>query len=313
VLDSLEERIALQKRGSVLDEVLRTSGCPQPGKWENGIPRRRPMYPRAGTALAHNARSVIVRPPSSKDAREGMPLLHQVRTALRIIGRKAAAARLQRAHARHRAAHPALYAGNDAILARYRAGGGLSHVYQDYKLASLRALLQERRPRHILELGSGSTTAIFAEYVHATPGARLVSVDESEAYLKEAQSIAGIAEGDPRFRLECRERILVRDEAGQVVARRYAGSFADDYDLVFVDGPSGTDEQGVRHKLAPSADVVDIVLRQAPRTIVVDGKYATVELLQQRFGGLYDAYPSDLSGGTVRPGYRYLSYFHLRS
>lgn len=105
---------------------------------------------------------------------------------MRIVGRKAFAVRLRRAHTGHRAAHPELYAGNDAILERYRSGGGLNHVYQNYKLASLRALLSDRRPRHILELGSGSTTSVFAEYVRATPGSTLEMVDESETYLRKA-------------------------------------------------------------------------------------------------------------------------------
>lgn len=113
--------------------------------------------------------------------------------------------------------------------------------------------------------------------------------------------------------MQCRERLLVHDEEGSVVARRYVGTFDDDYDLIFVDGPSGTDEQGVRHKRALSVDVIEIVRRHAPRTIVVDGKYATVELLQQKFGRIYDCHPSDLMSGTVRTGYRYLSSFHFKS
>lgn len=239
-------------------------------------------------------------------------MFRYLEAAKRMLRRKLRAARLRRAHAWHRAQHPELYAGNDEILSRYRAGGGLSHGYQNYKLAALRAVLRERQPKVILELGSGSTTSVFADYVRRTPGSRLICVDESDVYLKMSQEIAGIEDGDPRFTLERSDHTLVRNDAGEVVARRYLGQFDGDYDLVFVDGPSATDEQGVRHKQAPAIDILDIVRHHAPRTILVDGKFATVATIQQNCGDLYNAFPSELKAEPVPFGYRYLSSFHLK-
>lgn len=239
-------------------------------------------------------------------------MLRYVSAVRRNLRKKLRRARLKRAHAQHRAQHPEFYRGNDEILERYRAGGGLNHIYQDYKLASLRALLQERRPKLILELGSGSTTAVFADYVRHAPDSRLVCVDESEVYLGKALAIAGIEDGDPRFEKLIRDQMLVRDDDGKVVARRYSGDFPGNYDLVFIDGPSGSDEQGVRHKAAYSADILDIVRRHPPKTIVVDGKFATVAAIREHFGDLYRVFPSEVKSDKPRSGYRYFSYFHLK-
>lgn len=239
-------------------------------------------------------------------------MLRQARALQRIVLRKFERHRLLRAHARHRARHPALYDGNDAILARYHADGGLNHDYQDYKLACLRALLRDRRPLLTLELGSGSTTPVFADYVRATPGARLVTVDESPDYLRQAAEIAGIERGDLRFSLVVRQRELVRDAAGRVSEMRYLGSFPDAYDMVFIDGPSSVDEQGKKNKQALASNIFDILQQHLPRTIVVDGRHATVTALMERFGDRYEAYPTDLMRGRIRPDYRYFSIFHLK-
>src|SRR5687767_6964875 len=75
-------------------------------------------------------------------------------------------------------AHPGEYRTYSRIIREFRESGGLKNRFQEYKLHALGKILAERKPRRILELGSGSSTALFADYVRAN-GAHLTSVDES--------------------------------------------------------------------------------------------------------------------------------------
>jgi ubiquinone/menaquinone biosynthesis C-methylase UbiE len=75
------------------------------------------------------------------------------------------------------------YQKYDNIIKRFRSSGGLKHDFQAYKLYSLVKLLNQEQPRSILELGTGTSTMIFKEYVSKEDGACLTSVDESMHWL----------------------------------------------------------------------------------------------------------------------------------
>ena len=108
--------------------------------------------------------------------------------------------KIQQLYRRHRAQNAA-YVDIDAILARFRSAGGLKHDFQPYKLFQLRQLLERYRPASMLELGSGSSTAVFAAHIREY-GGRLCSVDESDSWLANAMKLAGIEADDKHFEMQ---------------------------------------------------------------------------------------------------------------
>ena len=130
---------------------------------------------------------------------------------------------------------PEAYVDIDDVVTRFRGSGGLKHRFQAYKLFELNQLLERHRPATILELGSGSSTAIFAAFVKQGEGRHLTSVDESGKWLANARSLAGINADDARFTwLESQPRAH-QDASG---VRIGYGISAAPYDFVFIDGPS---------------------------------------------------------------------------
>ncbi len=138
------------------------------------------------------------------------------------------------------------------IVERFRGAGGLKHDYQAYKLFHLRLLLDRYKPASILELGSGSSTAIFAEYVKSCSEATICSIDESETWLTNAKALAGIESCDPRF--EMRKCATLVGKLGNLTCVGYGLAADKEFDLVFVDGPS-LRINGVRRKDAINDDV----------------------------------------------------------
>ena len=214
--------------------------------------------------------------------------------------------KIQKLHRRHRAQNAAAYADIDEILARFRSAGGLKHDFQPYKLFQLKQLLEQYRPPSMLELGSGSSTAVFAQHIREYGGG-LCSVDESEQWMMNAMKLAGIEAADKRF--ELRHCAAKTGTFKNLVCVGYGLAAQKEFDLVFVDGPSLRFD-GVKRKDAINDDVFRIAdgLRP-PRTIVVDGRYATVRALEQHLQGRYEIEPSALIGGTPSENYNYFSIF----
>ena len=98
---------------------------------------------------------------------------------------------VERAHRQSMRKNPGDYEAIGKILSTYRADGGLSHDFQAYKLFELRQLLDRIRPRNILELGSGSSTVVFADYVrHTTEPCFVCSIDDNADWLEQAKNMA---------------------------------------------------------------------------------------------------------------------------
>lgn len=213
--------------------------------------------------------------------------------------------KIQQLHRRHRAQNAAGYVEIDVNLARFRSAGGLKNDFQPYKLFHLRQLLERDRPASMLELGSGSSTTVFAEHIRKY-GGRLCSVDESDSWLANAMNLAGIEADDKRF--EMRRRVANRGTFKNLACVGYGLAAQEDFNLVFVDGPSLRFD-GVKRKDAINDDVFRIADACPPRTIVVDGRYATVRALEQHLQGRYEFEPSALMSGTPGENYNYFSIF----
>jgi len=159
--------------------------------------------------------------------------------------------KIQQLHRHHREENAAGYINIDAILARFRSGGGLKHDFQPYKLFHLSQFLERDRPLSMLELGSGSSTAVFAAHIREY-GGRLYSVDESDSWLANAMNLAGIEADDKRF--EMRHYLAKLGTFKNLPCVGYGLKAQEEFDLVFVDGPS-LQFDGVKRKDAINDDV----------------------------------------------------------
>ena len=212
-----------------------------------------------------------------------------------------------RLHLRHRSQNHAAYSDIDDILNRFRSVGGLKHEYQPYKLFHLKKLLEKFQPSSILELGSGSSTAIFAAYVKERFGASLSSLDESEAWLSNSKALAGIDLNDARFSMRnCTALVGVFCNLPCV---GYGLVVDKPFDFVFVDGPS-LRINGISCKEAINDDVFRLADIFPPRIIVVDGRYATVRALESHLSSSYNIQRSSLMARMPCEDYNYFSIFN---
>ena len=210
---------------------------------------------------------------------------------------------IRSAHEKHRSEHRSEYARIDEIVDAYRRSGGLQHVYQAYKLWCLSELLAAHDPKRILELGSGSSTIVFANHAREHEGS-LLSFDESKEWAANTARLAGIGKDDSIEIRSAEKLFLPHHDPPEV---KYDVRIDGEYDLVFVDGPSLRID-GAKRKDAVNSNVFE--LECMPRVIVVDGRRATAECLANRYAKEYDVRLSELhSGRPLRPGYNYFSVF----
>ena len=144
-------------------------------------------------------------------------------------------------------------------------------------LLMLRHLVEERQPRLVLELGSG-TSSVWLGYTLEKSGGRLVSLEHEPEYVDRTRSLLAMhgLEHVAEVRLA---PLTPLDLDGEKFDWYDPGVLADiaDVDLVLVDGPPGRTGPAARYpafpvlepRLAPSAViVVDDVQRPAEREIV---------------------------------------------
>jgi len=186
----------------------------------------------------------------------------------------------------------------------------LKHDYQAYKLFALSELLKSAHPTTILELGSGTSTVILADYVRKYNGF-LTSVDENPQWLENSRRLADVNELDERFELVSAERRIEYAETSPPEIR-YQWNPVRSYDFVVVDGPSMRID-GKRRKDAINTDIFDVVEVNKPATIVVDIRAATVYEIGRRLAECYDPQLSDLITQNISPHYRYFSVFVRKS
>lgn len=170
------------------------------------------------------------------------------------------------------------------ILNKFHNGGGLRPPLQKYKLAELYRLLRQYKPNEIVELGSGSSTAIVAEYCHNTK-IQAISIDENTVWIENTLKIITDLGYDESVRLTQKTASLSDDK----LAARYNHLNIASCDLLIVDGPSLVQE-GVNHKHAVCLDASEI----NARVILVDMRKETTLFLAKLFKFRYNVIYSDI-------------------
>lgn len=154
------------------------------------------------------------------------------------------------------------------------AGGRATGVRkQPFRGADIIRQLRRCAPRYICELGSGSSTGVFASYVERHD-AQAVAFEHDSNWREvtlEALRLSGLDTG----RLKVTRVDTRVDERGV----GYASPVPDDADFVYVDGPPSKDDGG---RNFACVDVLEALERGArPGTIMVDGRKPTVAALRE--------------------------------
>lgn len=102
-----------------------------------------------------------------------------------------------------------------------------------FKNLELMFMLHNTKPKNILELGSGLTTAVFAKYAKAT-GAKFTSIEESEAYRQQTERILK--------KIDLSANIVLVPVIKNDKECYYDGIPEDEYDFVYVDGPNNAND-----------------------------------------------------------------------
>ena len=194
--------------------------------------------------------------------------------------------RIQDVEARRftRAYTPELLRAYEAFSEASQSGAGR----QPFKGRDLWRILEATRPTSIVELGSGTTSAVFALWAQRRAASYWAFEHDAHwaAVTEECLRRANLVEGDePR----------IKNVASRVRHDGAATGFVDplprDADLVYVDGPPCLLENG---RKVPNDDVTRLLAEGGrPRVIVIDGRLETVDLiLAHPRGSEYRFFPS---------------------
>jgi len=129
------------------------------------------------------------------------------------------------------------------------------------------------QPRRIVELGSGTSTGVFADYVRQTPGASLLSVDEVQRWAELTQAGLAAAGLAPHPSVDVISANRIDTPSGSL----YDLELEPDIDLLYIDGPTVLVKDG--HKTANQDIILYFNKGCAPQAIMVDVRIDTVEAI----------------------------------
>ena len=170
-----------------------------------------------------------------------------------------------------------------AAYAEFSKGNQSGSPRQPFKGWDLWRILEQSRPRKIVELGSGTTSACFALYARRQ-GVEYQCFEHSPEWAKVTADSLAKAGLDG-------EGIQVRTVASRIDEERQCSGFVEqlpnDADFVYIDGPPCPVRNGRKW---PNDDIVRLFDSGGrPATIVVDGRISTVDLIRgHAAGGQYE-------------------------
>lgn len=164
------------------------------------------------------------------------------------------------------------YAAFLKVLTKGDATGIRGHPWRALDIEKALKLLA---PKRIVELGSGTSTGIFASFVNRRAEASLVSVDESEHWVGLTRSGLEAVGFLPHPRIELIAAPRIDGKRGS----HYAFQIEQDVDFVYVDGPSVSKRDGEK---TPNEDVLlAFDTGRLPHAIFIDGRIDTVEAIRR--------------------------------
>lgn len=188
------------------------------------------------------------------------------------------------------------------IICDIRKGQGIFMSY--YKYIHLYSLLDNFRPKKILEFGSGSSTGILAAYAQKF-NARVVTVEDNQAWLENTRRALGDLSNRVDFVLSS-----AMGENGNPNRCYYRYTPNEIFDFVYVDGPPLV-INGQHDASAVNWNIVEMINHGlSPQIIAIDIRLATANYIAINFPSDYEAHLLERNNGHF--GYRYHSFFVKR-
>ena len=170
-----------------------------------------------------------------------------------------------------------------------------------YKYFHLSEILDQYKPNHILELGSGFSTGVFALYCKNNK-AKACTFEHSEKWCRNTLENLG----------DLSNYINVKNvnyiEEKESPPKTYYNEYPDaGIDFVYVDGPPLTENAKINGNVV-NWDVIRMIEQgNIPRVIVVDIRLSTARYLFEKYNHLYEYYPRESKKRFLK--YRYHSIF----
>lgn len=160
------------------------------------------------------------------------------------------------------------------VYAAFARANQISAGRQPHKGRELWRLLDQYRPRFIAEMGSGTTSAVFALWAQRNGARYLANENHPQwtAVTRDSLSLLGFAEPAQAVRHVPSERSQARE------ATRFVEPIPKQADFVYIDGPPCRLDDG---RNVPNDDIIRLFEEGGtPATIVVDGRLETVDLIR---------------------------------
>lgn len=179
---------------------------------------------------------------------------------------------------------PELFRAYQAFAAFSQSGA----PRQPFKGRDLWRILQITHPRSITELGSGTTSAVFALWAGRT-ATRYVAFEHDAQWAKVTEDCLSCCE--LLDRTVSRIKHVYSRVSDDQCATGFVEAIAPETDFVYVDGPPCRLADG---RKVPNDDVTRLLdAGSLPRVIVVDGRIETVDLIRQHHqASRYQFFPS---------------------
>ena len=167
----------------------------------------------------------------------------------------------------------------------FKEFGQISSNRQPIKGYDLWKLLNKFSPKYIVELGSGTTSAIFALF-SKLKNSNYVAYESYQNWLEVTQkSISNIS-------LKQNYILFIPSQINETgTSTHFTKSIPNNVDFLYIDGPPCTLNNG---KKVPNDDIIIAFSNNIiPKYIVIDGRHETIELiLKHKYSKLYNFYPS---------------------
>lgn len=179
------------------------------------------------------------------------------------------------------------FSGYRAFLEDLSSGDATGVSAYPWRVLDIEKVLNEFSPKHIVELGGGSSTGQFARYVQAYEGSSLLSIDESAEWGGLTQAAMERAGMFPHPGIDLITASRLENEYGSY----YQAELPENIDLLYIDGPSVMKKDGVK---TANQDILMYFDRgQTPAVIMVDGRNATVDAIRGHLNSsMYTFIPS---------------------
>lgn len=171
-----------------------------------------------------------------------------------------------------------------AFLKKRSAEGGLSQHYNPLRLLELRDWLLRHVPKTIVELGTGATTLVFAEYAK-DHGATIVSLEENIQHARKLQDEGWLPDEWGNC-VTVYEAHRAEESYGGQLSCRYNFDYLKlpaGIDLLYVDGPNNSTPSG---KPLVCLDAIKIAGCRDVRALLFDIRVSSVRAFQKSAIGL---------------------------